>query len=140
MIDYNEITTLHETAMQFVEQGLMVRDPGRARHFFRSAFEKERAAARLLAQAPEQEPTRSVLYRSAATLAVDCKDYTEAERLIQEGLAGRPPAEIREEFGDLKARIRAERGERGERGKSRRVESKSEKAAWRVHAKATRKT
>lgn len=44
------------------------------------------------------EPTRSVLYRSAATLARDCQDYGEAKRLIQKGLMGRPVDDVAEEL------------------------------------------
>ena len=49
----------------------------------------------------DHEPTRSVLFRSAASLAIDCKEYLEAERLIGEGLAGNPPPDIRIELREL---------------------------------------
>jgi hypothetical protein len=55
----------------------------------------------LLENALDYEPTRSVLYRSAATLARDCHDYGEAKRLIQKGLMGRPPDDIAEELKEL---------------------------------------
>lgn len=109
MIDHQQITLLHEEAMELAERGIMERDPSRARGFFRSTFEKERAAAEFLVGALEEEPNRSVLYRSAATLAMDCGELTEAERLIDEGLSGRPPAEIAGELKDLRKKIRAER-------------------------------
>jgi hypothetical protein len=53
----------------------------------------------------ELEPTRSVLYRSAASLALDCSEFAEAERLIASGLAGYPPSEIAEELRDLYERV-----------------------------------
>jgi cell fate regulator YaaT (PSP1 superfamily) len=89
-----EISSLHETAMAFAEQALRSQDPRRAQKFFRSAFEHERKAAELLEDAYDFEPTRSVLYRSAATLARDCKEYGEAKRLIQKGLMGTPPTTL----------------------------------------------
>ena len=96
-----EISSLHETAMAFAEKALMSQDPLWAGTLFRSAFEHERKAAELLEDALDYEPTRSVLYRSAATLARDCKDYGEAKRLIQKGLTGCPPDDIAEELKEL---------------------------------------
>lgn len=109
MIDRGRITNLHEEAMELAERGIMEREPSRARGFFRAALEKERAAAELLFEAPEEEPNRSVLYRSAATLAMDCGELGEAERLIDKGLSGRPPAEIARELKDLRKKVRADR-------------------------------
>ena len=96
-----EISSLHETALAFAEQALLSQDSRRARKLFRSAFEQERQAAELLENAYDYEPTRSVLYRSAATLARDCEEYGEAKRLIQKGLMGTPPNDIAKELRDL---------------------------------------
>ena len=49
----------------------------------------------------EFEPTRSVLHRSAASLALECDEIREAERLIGRALSGNPPDEIAEELRDL---------------------------------------
>lgn len=114
MIDQERVAVLHEAAMQLAERGLLERDSFRARDWFRSALEKERAAAGLLMEARDEEPTRSVLFRSAATLALDCNDYVEAERLIEQGLAGAPPAEIAGELKDLRRRVRSKRRAAGE--------------------------
>ena len=100
------ITELHEAAMAFAEQAVLEKDPGRAGRLLHSAFERERSAADLLAGFLEEEPTRSILHRSAATLAVDCLEYAEAERLVEQGLAGNPPGEIGEELTDVRARVR----------------------------------
>lgn len=67
----------------------------------RQAFENERAAAELIANQLDAEPTRSVLHRSAATLAVNCGELQAAERLIATALSGNPPTEIAEELKDL---------------------------------------
>jgi hypothetical protein len=59
-------------------------------------------------QAAEQsqtEPTRSVLHRSAATLALDCGEYREAERLVATALAGNPPEPIANELRDVLAAV-----------------------------------
>ncbi|WP_243146698.1 hypothetical protein [Scytonema sp. UIC 10036] len=47
------------------------------------------------------EPTRSILHRSAAVLAVECSELRSAERLIGRALAGNPPDDIANELRDL---------------------------------------
>ena len=64
----------HGVHRRTVKQALLSPDPQQAGKLFRSAFEEERKAAELLEGAYDYEPTRSVLYRSAATLARDCRD------------------------------------------------------------------
>ncbi len=68
---------------------------------WRAAFEAEKQAAILCAADTALEPTRSVLYRSAAALALRCKEFREAERLIAGGLSGDPPEDIACELRDL---------------------------------------
>ena len=72
-----------------------------ARALFKAAFDFERQAAAIVAPRMDAEPTRSVLHRSAATLALDCGEYRDAEILICEALRGTPPEEIAEELRDL---------------------------------------
>ncbi|HYV35336.1 MAG TPA: hypothetical protein VE988_06510 [Gemmataceae bacterium] len=72
-----------------------------ARKKTEQAFEQERKAADLVAPELTMEPTRSVLHRSAAALALECGALREAERLIAVALAGEPPQEIAEELRDL---------------------------------------
>lgn len=76
-------------------------DLEQAKSLMRQAFENESRAAALLERSFEEEPSRSVLHRSAASLAVDCGEYREAERLIASALFGNPPHEIAEELRDL---------------------------------------
>ena len=95
---------LHQRAMEAADEALAARARGevdRASILSRRAFEDERAAALLVADDESAEPSRSVLLRSAATLAVECGELREAERLIGRALAGNPPAEIAEELRDL---------------------------------------
>ena len=99
------IETLHRDAMELAHQAEAASDATRSQELFRSAFEKEREAAELLQDRLDLEPTRSVLLRSAASLALDCKDFTEAERLLEKGLAGRPPADLAEEMRSLRRSI-----------------------------------
>jgi hypothetical protein len=96
------VETLHRTAIDLAQQAEMTSDTPRSQELFRAAFEKEREAAELLQDRVDLEPTRSVLFRSAASLAIDCRDFAEAERLLEKGLAGRPPADLAEEMKDLR--------------------------------------
>jgi hypothetical protein len=59
--------------------------------FFEIAFEAEKQAALSLAIQFEQEPFRSVCFRSAAWLALHCKKYNEAKKMVYWGLAGNVP-------------------------------------------------
>jgi hypothetical protein len=108
MKDLTKVSQFHELAMDFADQALLSRDPRQARKLFRSAFEHERNAAELLEGAYDYEPTRSVLYRSAATLARDCRDFGEAKRLIEKGLTGNPPGDIAAELKELLQRVRSD--------------------------------
>jgi hypothetical protein len=66
-----------------------------------NALKSESEAAWFLKDEVSYEPTRSILFRSAATLALDCNKTREAERLISAALAGNPPEEIANELRDL---------------------------------------
>jgi len=100
----NEVTRLHREAMTLAEEASAERRrgyPDHALELTRRAFDLEREAARGTEDPSELEPTRSVLHRSAASLALECREFREAERLIGRALAGNPPEEIAEELRDL---------------------------------------
>ena len=99
-----DITQLHRAAMNLADEAAANRRRGyheRALDLTRKAFELERNAAREIESELEFEPTRSVLHRSAASLALECDEIREAERLIGRALSGNPPDEIAEELRDL---------------------------------------
>ena len=99
---------IHREAMELADQAYLARLHGerdRAQPLLRKAFEKEREAARLVANDFESEPTRSVLHRSAASLALDCGELREAEQLVSLALAGNPPEEIASELRDLMEKV-----------------------------------
>lgn len=98
------LETLHQEAMDLVDQAVLARQQGDTEATLtltQAAFDKERAAADLVADQFDLEPTRSVLHRSAAVLALECRQLREAERLIGRALAGHPPADIADELRDL---------------------------------------
>ena len=98
------IQELHTRAMELADQADLQKRQGNvdnALHLYEQSFEVEREAACQAQQHHVGEPTESVLFRSAASLAYSIKNYREAERLICMGLAGNPPAEIAEELRSL---------------------------------------
>ena len=103
------VNRLHDQAMEYTGQSFRARrygDRERYLHFTRLALEKEAAAADLMAELTDIEPTRSVLHRSAATLAWRCEEYDYAKRLIFRGLDGNPPGEIAWELKDLLSKVK----------------------------------
>lgn len=104
-----DIETLHRTAMELAQQAELAPDPPHSQKLFRAAFEKEREAAELIGDRADLGPTRSVLFRSAASLAMDCRDFMEAERLLEKGLSGRPPADLAEEMRELRRLLPAKK-------------------------------
>ena len=100
----SQIQEKHTIAMDLAEAAFSAKLRGnlkRASQLIREAFENEQAAAALIAHQLDAEPSRSILHRSAATLAVDCGELKAAERLIATALSGNPPEEIAEELKDL---------------------------------------
>jgi hypothetical protein len=79
-----------------------------AQSLFRRACRLESQAATTLAENQYGELTRSVLFRSAATLALHGELPGYAAYLVARGLEGTPPAEIRHELRELLESIRPE--------------------------------
>ena len=94
--------------MDLAEQASLLRMRGDAEGAERrtlAAFEKEKDAAMQVAHDYALEPTRSVLLRSAASLALECRQLREAERLVSIALGGHPPAEIANELREVLEKI-----------------------------------
>ena len=101
------IISVHEQAMDWADKAQSARrdrDEDAYTKYMKKAFELEKQAA-LMIQSKESEPTRSVLHRSAASLAYKCKMYREAERLVSRALAGNPPREIMGELRRLNRKV-----------------------------------
>ncbi|MCB1033499.1 MAG: winged helix-turn-helix transcriptional regulator [Acidobacteria bacterium] len=97
-------TSRHRLAMELVDRALLEQQSGddsAAAQSLRRASLEEQVAALSLASFHDLEPTRSVLLRSAASLALECGHLEEAKLLIAAGLEGEPPNELRDEFLDL---------------------------------------
>lgn len=100
----------HRAAMDLAEQAHEARRRGElvlAEELLLQALKHEANAAR---DTPHDlEPTRAVLFRSAATLALQAREFRTAEQLVGEGLAGSPPDDIADELRDLFEQLTFER-------------------------------
>ena len=98
----NKVNQLHEKAMDLAEEALYrnLKKLGKAEtvEIYKKAFQLEKEAAMLLQNAYEVEPTRSVLFQSAANLAYNAEMTQEAEKMIGFALSGNPPNPIDEEL------------------------------------------
>jgi len=80
----------------------------RAHHLFFDAFQWERAAARAVSL--DLEPSRSILCRSAASLALDSELPGEALPLVRLARQGTPPAAIVAELDEIEQQSQASLG------------------------------
>ncbi len=104
----DELTKTHREASVFMQKAFVAQgygDEKAAHKLFEKAFEFEKQAALLLINDFDNEPTRSVLFRSAGSLAMNCKKYREAEKLIAQGLIGEPPKRIMHQLRALSLEI-----------------------------------
>src|SRR6266540_4312179 len=98
------VNELHTTAMDIAEEAFDYQrkgERGAAADLFFQALHLEQQAANMLDIKRENEPSRSILFRSAASLAYNAGDYETAEKLVAQGLTGFPPPEIADELRDL---------------------------------------
>lgn len=98
----------HHHAMELAEQAMAARREGNiesAREGFRIAAELESEAASVMVN----EPTRSILHKSAASLALEAGELRMAEKLIAQALAGEPPEGIAEDLRNLLEKVHFQR-------------------------------
>ncbi len=106
------VAELHQAAMEcydFATEISAASGQEAAVDAYREALRHEAEAARRLAPRLDFEPTRSVILRSAATMALKCRDHREAERLVATALSGNPHHEIAEELRDLLEQVNFDR-------------------------------
>ena len=100
----NTIQELRQKAMDLAEQADLAKLRGstdQVQGFLRQALYLETEAAQMVMDDLTAKPTRSVLHRSAASLAMECGELQAAEKLIARALSGAPPLDIEEELKDL---------------------------------------
>lgn len=100
---------LHDHAMALADRAFTARwrgDLDAAREHARQALPWEIAAARRCPRTPEAEPSRAILYRSAASLAYQAGRWGTMGRLARLGLAGFPPPRERRTLAALERMAR----------------------------------
>ncbi len=94
---------LHLEAMRLAQDALVAKFKGdypEAKRLNQEAFQMEKEVAMSLVES-SNEPIRSVIFRSAASIAIECGFYQEAERMVGYALTGNPNDEIRNELREL---------------------------------------
>ncbi|MEA2586963.1 MAG: hypothetical protein QOF33_5048 [Thermomicrobiales bacterium] len=102
------VRELHNQAMELAQRAMVEREfgnPVTARELAAAALPFEMQAAQMIEKTIESEPTRSILYQSAGSLAYQAGDFALAKRLVAEGLSGFPPARVEQELSELYDKI-----------------------------------
>lgn len=110
----SRINELHDQAMDLADQAFLAKRRGNLEGSVDLAYralELESTAAEMVRHDVAAEPTRSILYRSAASLAVECGETEIALRLIETGLSGDPPSEIADELRNLLQQVQKNEAE-----------------------------
>ena len=105
----SSLRELHNKSMELAWFALLERGRGNeeaACPLFEQALELELAAIAALEE--YIEPTYSVLHRSAATLALDCRELRKAEQLAAKALAMEPPDFVADELREVLGQVYAQ--------------------------------
>jgi hypothetical protein len=106
-----ELFELHKKAMFFAQDALVAtqhKETEKALLLNQKAFELERQVALSLVDS-KNEPMRSIILRSVATLALDIGQFREAEIFISYALIGTPPEDIHQELLALSETVKQQR-------------------------------
>lgn len=101
---HDRVASLHRDAMEHADAALYFQSLGDLAGFLHEtslAAALEEEAANLLPCSEVSEPTRTVLLRSAATLALRCNELERAEKLAARALLGFGPEGLKEEVRDV---------------------------------------
>lgn len=99
---------LHEQALELLDKALIAKKQGltlQSQELRKQALDFEIKAAEALPSCKDNEPTRSILYRGAASLAYQVGEYSLALQLIQQGRTEYAPDDILEDLNALEADI-----------------------------------
>lgn len=108
----SEVKKLHSQAMDMYELCLLKKhskDYNAYEKLLKQAYQQEKKAAFLLINKFDIEPTRGILFASAANMAIEAGEWVDARKLIGQGLAGDISQELDYELKDLLQRIDFER-------------------------------
>ena len=106
----SSINQLHNRAMDLAENAFLAQQKGDTNAFIqlsKEAFSLEKTAAMSLLSQADSEPSRSILFKSAAFLAFDAQEYQECRDMITYTLLGKPDVFIKSEMTQLFAETTA---------------------------------
>ena len=107
-----QVASLHRQAMEHADAAMYFQSHGDEARFqeeTKLALDLEERAAALLPCEEASEPTRTVLLRSAATLALRCRQLRRAERLVAQALLGFGPDALLDEIRDVLEQVHFDR-------------------------------
>jgi len=108
----SDICTFHDQAMQIMHEAFSLKNDDQleeAKQKFLQARDLEEKSAFLVEKNPTSEPSRSMLFLGAASLAWHGEDLESTERLIGEGLSGYPPDNVRDDLFKLLDNVKSAR-------------------------------
>ena len=108
MTELERAKIIHERAMILAQEAIMARirnDETKAQTLYKQSFDLEREAAYIYSERFDKEPMRSILYRSAASLAIECHLYQDADLLIQQGQSSDTPSDVMDDFQELRDKM-----------------------------------
>ncbi len=109
---HEQVASLHRQAMEHADAAMYFQSHGDEARFLAEtelALDLEERAAGMLPCADSSEPTRTVLLRSAATLALRCRQLRRAERLVAQALLGSGPEALLDEVRDVLEQVHFDR-------------------------------
>lgn len=113
-LDQAELNRLHDRAMDLASRAKAASNDSKpdtilADALWNAAFDHERRVADRLLTHFELEPSRGIIYRSAAALALRCDELVLAERYAAQGLAGNVDDQIAEQLREVFDEVRFRR-------------------------------
>ncbi len=99
---------IHDKAMLLSQEADMAKiwnDVAKAQTLYKQSFDMEREVAQIYSERFDKEPERSIIYISAASLAMLCHLYGEADLLIQQGQSSSTPSYLVDELRELKTQV-----------------------------------
>lgn len=94
---------LHKEAMAYADKAVIDEVSGvnyaeEPNNFAYKAYQKAKKAAQVVKNDTGHEPGRSILYRNAVSLAINCDKYDEAKELIDEAISEDLPPSVADEL------------------------------------------
>ncbi|GIW23485.1 MAG: hypothetical protein KatS3mg068_2492 [Candidatus Sericytochromatia bacterium] len=111
--DLNTFYEKHNQAMNLFEEYLLLKRKGNDdKNLLKKAYELEKEVALSFKNSYDKEPTRAILFKSAASIAFNADELIEeAEKMCDYALDGKPFIEIKKEVENLKKEIQDKKKE-----------------------------